>query len=108
SATGPAPGGHEKHPPLGPNGLGSDPDTTVGRATAEEAALNLETFIGTWGGKYRAIGKLWKENWERVIPFHAFPEEVRKVIYTTNAVQALNRRSRPPATRLHLGCTESN
>jgi putative transposase len=60
-------------------------------ATAEEAALNLETFIATWGGKYKAIGKLWKENWERVIPFFAFPEEVRKVIYTTNAVEALNR-----------------
>ena len=60
-------------------------------ATAEQAALNLETFIGTWGGKYRAIGKLWKENWERVIPFFAFPEEVRKVVYTTNAVEALNR-----------------
>ena len=60
-------------------------------ATAEEAAMNLETFIGTWGGKYRAIGKLWKENWEHVIPFFAFPEEVRKVIYTTNAVEALNR-----------------
>jgi putative transposase len=59
-------------------------------ATAEEAAINLETFITTWG-KYKAIGKLWKENWERVIPFFAFPEEVRKVIYTTNAVEALNR-----------------
>jgi putative transposase len=58
--------------------------------TAEEAAINLETFITTWG-KYKAIGKLWKENWERVIPFFAFPEEVRKVIYTTNAVEALNR-----------------
>lgn len=60
-------------------------------ATAEQAAMNLETFNATWGGKYRAIGKLWKENWERVIPFFAFPEEVRKVIYTTNAVEALNR-----------------
>jgi putative transposase len=60
-------------------------------ATAEEAAANLEIFIATWGGKYKAIGKLWKENWERVIPFFAFPEEVRKVIYTTNAVEALNR-----------------
>ena len=60
-------------------------------ATAAEAEKNLEEFIATWGNKYRAIGKLWKENWERVIPFFAFPEEVRKVIYTTNAVEALNR-----------------
>jgi putative transposase len=60
-------------------------------ATVTEAELNLESFIATWGHKYKAIGKLWKENWERVIPFFAFPEEVRKVIYTTNAVEALHR-----------------
>jgi putative transposase len=60
-------------------------------ATELEAEMNLDSFITTWGGKYKAIGKLWKENWDRVIPFFAFPEEVRKVIYTTNAVEALNR-----------------
>jgi putative transposase len=60
-------------------------------ATAVEAEMNLESFIATWGHKYKAIGKLWKENWERVIPFFEFPEEVRKVIYTTNAVEALHR-----------------
>jgi putative transposase len=60
-------------------------------ATTVEAELNLELFMDKWGGKYQAIGKLWKENWERVIPFFAFPEDVRKVIYTTNAVEALNR-----------------
>jgi len=60
-------------------------------ATAMEAEMNLECFMATWGNKYKAIGKLWKENWERVIPFFAFPAEVRKVIYTTNAVEALHR-----------------
>jgi len=60
-------------------------------ATELEAKMNLESFIATWGGKYKAIGKLWTENWERVIPFFAFPEEVRKVIYTTNAVEGLHR-----------------
>lgn len=60
-------------------------------ATAVEAEMNLASFIATWGQKYPAIGKLWKENWERVIPFFAFPGEVRKVIYTTNAVEALHR-----------------
>jgi putative transposase len=60
-------------------------------ATATEAEMNLESFIASWGNKYKAIGKLWKEHWERVIPFFAFPEEVRKVIYTTNAVEALHR-----------------
>jgi putative transposase len=60
-------------------------------ATAEEAELELGRFMEQWGGKYKAIGKMWKENWQRVIPFFAFPPEVRKVIYTTNAVEALNR-----------------
>jgi putative transposase len=60
-------------------------------ATAAEAEMNLESFMATWGNKYKAIGKLWKENWEHVIPFFAFPAEVRKVIYTTNAVEALHR-----------------
>lgn len=60
-------------------------------ATADEAAANLDSFVETWGNKYKAIGKLWKENWSHVIPFFSFPAELRKVIYTTNAVEALNR-----------------
>lgn len=59
-------------------------------ATEEQAAQELENFIGRWGSKYQAIGKLWREHWERVTPFFAFPPEVRKVIYTTNAVESLH------------------
>jgi putative transposase len=59
-------------------------------ATAEQAELALEEFAAKWGGKYQAIVKLWRDNWARVIPFFAFPEEVRKVIYTTNAVESLH------------------
>ena len=59
-------------------------------ATAEQAKLELEKFIERWGGKYPAIGRLWRDQWERVIPFFAFPPEIRKVIYTTNAVESLN------------------
>jgi putative transposase len=59
-------------------------------ATAVEAEMQLDCLIASWGGKYKAIGKLWKENWERVIPFFAFPPEVRKVVYTTNAVESLH------------------
>jgi putative transposase len=58
-------------------------------ATADEAELQLSEFAGKWT-KYPAITKLWRDNWERVIPFFAFPEEVRKVVYTTNAVEALH------------------
>jgi putative transposase len=55
-----------------------------------QATEELEQFTTKWGGKYQAIGKLWKENWERVTPFFEFPAEVRRMIYTTNAVESLN------------------
>lgn len=57
--------------------------------TADEASQNLAEFEAKWP-KYPAIGRLWRDNWERVIPFFAFPEEVRKVVYTTNAVESLH------------------
>ena len=59
-------------------------------ATAEQAEAALGEFAESWGTKYQAIVKLWRENWVRVIPFFAFPAEVRKVIYTTNAVESLH------------------
>jgi len=59
-------------------------------ATEREAEQELIEFIARWGDRYQAIGKLWKDNWDRVIPFFAFPPEVRRVIYTTNAVESLH------------------
>ena len=59
-------------------------------ATAVQAEMELNAFQARWGSKYQAIGKLWKENWARVVPFFEFPAEVRKVIYTTNAVESLH------------------
>src|SRR5476649_1568242 len=50
-------------------------------ATERQAEQELSEFIAKWGHKYHAIGKLWKENWERVIPFFAFPAEVRRVLH---------------------------
>jgi putative transposase len=46
------------------------------------------------GRKYPAIAQSWRRNWERVIPFFAFPEAVRRIIYTTNAIEALNAKLR--------------
>jgi putative transposase len=57
--------------------------------TADEAERQLSAFESQWP-KYSAISRLWREQWERVIPFFAFPEEVRKVVYTTNAVESLH------------------
>lgn len=57
--------------------------------SADEAERQLTEFEAQWP-KYPAIARLWRENWERVIPFFEFPEEVRKVVYTTNAVESLH------------------
>src|SRR3984957_386146 len=59
-------------------------------ATEQQAEQELTEFIAKWGHKYQSIGRLWKENWERVIPFFQFPAEIRRVIYTTNAVESLH------------------
>jgi putative transposase len=59
-------------------------------ATESQALQELNEFIARWGNRYQAIGKLWKENWDRVTPFFEFPPEVRRVIYTTNAVESLH------------------
>ena len=60
-------------------------------AHAEAAAAELEVFDqGSWGRKYPAIAQSWRRNWEAVIPFFAFPAEVRKIIYTTNAIESVN------------------
>jgi putative transposase len=59
-------------------------------ATDDEAERQLSEFEEKWKKKYPAISRLWREHWERVIPFFAFPEEVRKIVYTTNAVESLH------------------
>lgn len=58
-------------------------------ATAESAELALTAFRGRWP-KHQVVADVWQRNWERVIPFFQFPEEIRKVIYTTNAVESLH------------------
>jgi putative transposase len=55
---------------------------------AEEA---LDEFEIKWGDKYGAIVKSWRQNWEKIIPFLSFPKEIRKVIYTTNIIESLNK-----------------
>lgn len=59
-------------------------------ANERQASQELTEFIGKWGGRYQAIGKLWKDHWDRVTPFFEFPEDVRRVMYTTNAVESLH------------------
>jgi putative transposase len=62
-------------------------------ATAAEAALSAFEE-GPWGGKYAAIAQSWRRAWGEVVPFYAFPAEVRRLLYTTNAIEALNSKLR--------------
>ena len=69
---------------------------TVYRATDANAGQGaMDAFAdGAWGAKYPAIAQSWRRNWNLVIPFFAFPEAVRRIIYTTNAIEALNSKLR--------------
>jgi putative transposase len=59
-------------------------------ANAEDAADRLDEFEQVWGSRYPGIIKLWRDAWERFIPFLDYPPEIRTVIYTTNAIESLN------------------
>jgi putative transposase len=61
---------------------------------ADTAQSELEAFDEKWGKRFPVITQAWLNAWEHVIPFLAFPPEVRRVIYTTNAIEALNRQLR--------------
>jgi putative transposase len=59
--------------------------------TADAALAALDAFeAGPWGRKYATIAPLWRRQWDQVIPFFAFPPEIRRIIYTTNAIESLN------------------
>lgn len=58
--------------------------------TVEESKTELEKFSEIWDKKYPLISKSWKSNWELIIPFFAYPDYIRKAIYTTNAIESIN------------------
>jgi len=59
-------------------------------STELEAEMHLQTFAQKWDPTYPMISQSWRQNWPRVIPFFAYPAEIRKVVYTTNAIESLN------------------
>jgi len=63
--------------------------------SAEAAAAELDAFEqGPWGAKFPTVVAAWRRAWDRVIPFFTFPPEVRRVIYTTNAIESIHARLR--------------
>jgi putative transposase len=59
-------------------------------ATAEAAGQELKRFGEKWDKQYSAIRLMWERHWERITPFYAFPPEIRRIMYTTNAIESLN------------------
>jgi putative transposase len=70
--------------------VASDLQTIYRAATREEAERRLEEFAAKWDSQFPTIARSWRSNWERVAPFFAYPADIRKVIYTTNAIESVN------------------
>ena len=70
--------------------VAADLQTIYRAATREEAELKLDEFARKWDSQFPTISKSWRSNWERIVPFFAYPAEIRKVIYTTNAIESVN------------------
>ncbi len=63
-------------------------------SSVAEARAQFEEFTATWGGRYPALIKLWDNAWQEFIPFLAFDVEIRRILFSTNAIESLNARYR--------------
>jgi len=59
-------------------------------ATAEQAEMELDSFAAKWDKTHPTISRSWRRNWDQIIPFFAYPPDIKKVIYTTNTIESLN------------------
>jgi putative transposase len=70
--------------------IAADLKAVYASATLDLAVAALDAFEQKWGKDYASIVKSWRNNWPRIIPFFDYPPEIRKVIYTTNAIESVN------------------
>jgi transposase-like protein len=70
--------------------IAADLKLIYGAATRAEAEQALENFASTWDSEHPTISRSWRANWERLSVFFDYPVEIRKAIYTTNAIESLN------------------
>jgi len=63
-------------------------------ANADAALAQLEAFEAAWGDRYPMISQAWRARWEHIIPFLALPEDLRRIVYTTNTIEAMHRQIR--------------
>lgn len=70
--------------------LAADLKTIYGADTLTQAELALDAFAAKWDAQFPGISDAWRRDWNYLIPFFAYPKEIRKAIYTTNAIESLN------------------
>ena len=70
--------------------VAADLKLIYGSATLEEAEMALTAFADKWDNQFPTISQIWLRHWENVTPFFDYPPEIRKVIYTTNAIESMN------------------
>ncbi len=70
--------------------VAADLKTIYQAPTVEEAEFQLDQFEEKWNDSHPAIGKSWRNNWERITPLFSYPPDIRKAIYTTNAIESVN------------------
>lgn len=70
--------------------MADDLKTIYNAATEEEAELNLTKFEEKWNATHASVGKIWRRNWDGIIPLFSYSKEIRKAIYTTNTIESLN------------------
>jgi putative transposase len=70
--------------------MADDLKEIYGASTVEQAEANLEAFREKWDDTHPKVGQSWRNNWQRIIPYFAYPPQIRRVIYTTNTIESLN------------------
>ena len=70
--------------------VAADLKTIYSASTTDDALVRLEEFADQWGQDYPTIVKSWRSNWQRIVPFFEYPPEIRRIIYTTNAIESVN------------------
>lgn len=70
--------------------VAADLKTIYRAASADEAEQQLELFAQKWDARYPSIAKSWHSNWARIIPMFGLPDDIRRAVYTTNAIESLN------------------
>ncbi len=70
--------------------MAKDLKDIYGASTEDQARANLDSFSDKWDATHPKVSQSWRNNWQRIIPYFAYPPQIRKAIYTTNAIESLN------------------